>query len=207
MNLTNDVITLQPNTYVYDGATNPINAAYVNPDGSSAAYMEQDFYIQNDNLAGDTLTFSGYCPSNTLNSKYTARAWIKDGSPSWGVEHRYDAPLVAGKPFSVVVPSTAGDHIQYGFGLWGPDASATNPITQGAVQVTVYSPISSVRQSGASVNLTFPTVVNHNYAVQYKTNLTDSAWSTLASTNGTGSNIVLPDSTKSTHRFYRLSTQ
>ena len=97
INTANDVITLQPNTYVYDGATNTMNPAYINPDGSPAAYLEQDYYIQNDSLAGDTLTFSGYCSSNSLNSNYTARAWIKDGSPDWSVEHRYDASLIAGQ--------------------------------------------------------------------------------------------------------------
>ena len=208
MNLSNDVITLQPNTYVYDGATNPLNSAYINPDGSAAAYLEQDFYISNDSLAGDTITFAGYCPSNSLNAKYTARAWIKDGSPSWAVEHRYDAPLVAGQPFNVTVATTAGDHIQYGFGLWGPDNSATNPITQGAVQVRVYSPLTSFQRSGTNLSLGFPTVINHGYAVQYKTNLTDSTWNTLATTNGTGVNVVVPATTTgASHRFYRLSTQ
>ncbi len=207
MNTSNDVITLQPNTYVYDGATNPVNSAYINPDGSSAAYMEQDYYIQNDNLAGDVLTFSGICTSNSLNSNYTARAWIKDGSPSWGVEHRYDAPLVAGQPFTVTVASTAGDHIQYGFGLWGPDNSATNPITQGAVQVQVYSPITSVSRGGAKLSVGFPTVINHNYSVQYKTNLTDKAWNTLTTTNGTGLNVSVPDTIgTNASRFYRLFT-
>jgi hypothetical protein len=208
MNLSNDVITLQPNTYVYDGATNSLNSAYINPDGSAAAYMEQDFYISNDSLAGDTITFAGFCPSNSLNAKYTARAWIKDGSPSWGVEHRYDAPLVAGQPFNVTVATTAGDHIQYGFGLWGPDNSATNPITQGAVQVRVYSPITSFQRSGNNLSLGFPTVINHAYAVQYKTNLADSTWNTLATTNGTGANVVVPATTTGgSHQFYRLSTQ
>lgn len=204
MNTANDVVTLQPNTSVYDGGT----SAYINPDGTPAAYLEQDYYIQNDSLAGDTLTFAGYCSSNSLNSQYTARAWIKDGSPDWSVEHRYDAPLVAGKPFNFTVATTAGDHIQYGFGLWGPDNSATNPITQGAVEVKVYSPISSVNRSGANLNLGFPTVINHSYAMQYKTNLTDSTWKTLATTNGTGVNIVVPDTTTgASRRFYRLSTQ
>jgi hypothetical protein len=207
MNVSNDVVTLQPNTYVYDGATNPINPAYINPDGSSAAYLEQDYYIQNDNLAGDTLTFSGYCTANNLDPKYTVRAWIKDGSPSWGVEHRYDAPIVAGQPFTVTVPSTAGDHIQYGFGVWGPDNSATNPITQGAAVVRVYSPITSVTRSGASLDLAFPTTINHSYAVQYKTNLTDSIWNILTTVPGTGINVTVPDTTGTSHRFYRLSTQ
>ena len=208
VNTANDVVTLRPNTSVYDGATNPINSAYVNLDGSPAAYLEQDYYIQNDSLAGDTITFSGYCSSNSLNAKYTARAWIKDGSPDWSVEHRYDAPLIAGKPFSVTVAATAGDHIQYGFGLWGPDNSATNPITQGAVEVKVYSPISSINRSGANLNLGFPTVVNHSYTMQYKTNLTDSTWNSLTTTNGTGVNVIVPDTTTGvSRRFYRLSTQ
>jgi len=205
MNTSNDVITLQPNTYVYDGATNPPNAAYVNPDGSSAAYLEQDYYIQNDSLAGDTLTFSGYCSSNSLNSNYTARAWIKDGSPDWSVEHRYDATLKAGQPFNVTVASTAGDHIQFGFGLWGPGNSATNPVTQGAVEVKVYSPINYINHSGTNLNLGFPTVINHSYAVQFKTNLMDSTWNTLITTNGPGVDVVVPDiNTGNQNRFYRL---
>ncbi|HEX7654732.1 MAG TPA: immunoglobulin domain-containing protein, partial [Verrucomicrobiae bacterium] len=105
-NTNTDEITLRPNTYVYDGATNTMDAAYINPDGSSAAYMEQDFYIQNDALAGSTLTFSGFCASNNLDAKYTALAWVKDGSPSWDTEHRYDAPLIPGKPFTVQVATT-----------------------------------------------------------------------------------------------------
>jgi hypothetical protein len=204
MNLANDVITLQPNTTVYDGGT----PAYVNPDGSPAAYLEQDYFIQNDSLAGDTLTFAGYCSSNSLNSQYAARAFIKDGSPDWSVEHRYDAPLVAGKPFNVTIATTAGDHIQYGFGLFGPDNSSTNPITQGAVEVKVYSPISSVNVTAGNINVGFPTVINHSYALQYKTNLTDSIWNTLTTTNGTGINVVVPDTTSAaSRRFYRLSTQ
>jgi hypothetical protein len=207
MNTSNDVITLQPNTYVYDGATNSMNPAYINPDGSAAAYLEQDYYIQNDGLAGDNLTFSGYCSSNSLNSNYTARAFIKDGSPDWSVEHRYDAPLKAGQPFNVTVASTPGDHIQYGFGVWGPGNSATNPVTLGAVEVKVYSPIGSVSRSGTNLNLTFPTVINHTYAVQYTTNLTNGSWSTLTTSNGTGINVVVPDATTGASRFYRLSTQ
>lgn len=208
MNTSNDVITLQPNTYVYDGATNGMNPAYINPDGSAAAYLEQDYFIQNDSLAGDVLTFSGYCSSNSLNSNYVARAFIKDGSPDWSVEHRYDAPLKAGQPFNVTFTSTPGDHIQYGFGLWGPGNSATNPVTQGAVEVKVYSPISSVSRSGNNLNVSFPTVINHSYAVQYKTNLTSGNWNTLVTTNGIGVNVLVPDANPNdSSRFYRLLTQ
>ena len=206
MDTTNDVITLRPNTYVYDGATNTMDPAYINPDGTSAAYLEQDYFIGNDSLAGQTLTFAGYCASNSLNPEYTARAWVKDGSPSWGVEHRYDTNLVAGQPFILTVTTTPGDHVQYGFGLWGPANSATNPVTQGTVVVKVYSPLAATR-SGGNINLEFPTVINHSYTIQYKTNLTDSTWNNLTTTSGTGKKVTVTDPTSSSRRLYRLSTQ
>jgi hypothetical protein len=113
---------------------------------------------------------------------------------------------VAGQPFTLTVPTTPGDHVQFGFGLWGPANSGTNPITQGAVVLKVYSPFAATR-SGSTVNLGFPTVINHNYVVQYKTNLTDSAWSNLSTNSGTGTTVTVPDSTGKAHRFYRLSIQ
>src|SRR5439155_24640504 len=125
-------------------------------------------------LAGDTLVFAGYCTSNNLDAQYTATAWIKV-SQDWSVEYRYDTNLVAGKPFILTVPSSATTnrtYAQFGFAIWGPDNSATNPITQRAVEVKVYSPLSAAR-SGANINLGFPTIINHSYTLQYKTDLTD----------------------------------
>src|SRR5581483_252049 len=172
MNTNTDVITLQPNTSVYDGATNTADPNYINADGSPAAYLEQDYYVQNNSLANDTLVFAGYCASNTLDPKYTATAWVKV-SQDWSVEYRYDTNLVAGSPFILTVPASATtnmSYVQYGFCIWGPDNSATNPITHGSVVVKVYSPISA-SASGSALSLGFPTVINHNYVVQYKTNL------------------------------------
>jgi len=208
MDTSTDVVTLQPNTTVYDGATNTMDPAYINPDGSPAAYLEQDYYIQNDKLVGDTLVFAGYCSSNSLDPQYTATAWIKV-SQDWSVEYRYDTNLVAGQPFILTVPSSSTTNrsvAQYGFAIWGPCNSSTNPVTQGACEVKVYSPISASR-SGGNINLEFPTVLNHQYSVQYKTDLTDAAWNTLATTNGTGVNIAIPDAATGSRRLYRLATQ
>jgi hypothetical protein len=199
---------LQPNTFVYDNATNSMDANYINPDGSAAAYLEQDYFVVNNSLVGDTLVFAGYCSSNSLDSRYTARAWIKV-SQDWSVENRFDTNLIAGKPFVLKVPasSTTGKtYAQFGFAIWGPDNSATNPVTQGACEVKVYSPLSASR-SGSSINLDFPTVINHGYVVQYKTNLTDAVWSNLSTNAGTGTTVTKPDPTTSTKRFYRLWTQ
>jgi hypothetical protein len=208
MNTSNDVITLQPNTYVYDNATNSMDPAYINPDGSSAAYLEQDYYIVNNSLASDTLVFAGYCSSNSLDSKYTARAWIKV-SQDWSVENRYDTNLVAGQPFILTVPASATTNksfVQYGFAIWGPCNSSTNPITQGACEVKVYSPLAATHASGG-IDLGFPTVWNHDYTVQYKTNLTDSTWINFSTNSGTGAKITAPDSTGAANRFYRLWIQ
>ncbi|HWV98751.1 MAG TPA: immunoglobulin domain-containing protein [Candidatus Acidoferrum sp.] len=208
MNTSDDVITLQPNTYVYDNATNTSDANYINPDGSSAAYLEQDYYMQNNSLVGDTLVFAGYCSSNSLDPKYTATAWIKV-SQDWSVENRYDTNLVAGKPFILTVPASATtgkSFVQCGFAIWGPDNSGTNPITQGACEVKVYSPLSATH-SGGNPNLGFPTVINHDYTLQYKTNLTDSSWQSYSTNRGTGNTVTVPDATGSKHRFYRLWIQ
>jgi hypothetical protein len=50
-------------------------------------------------------------------------------------------------------------------------------------------------------------VINHQYTLQYKTNLTDSAWSNLSTNSGTGSAVSVPDPAGAPHRFYRLMTQ
>jgi hypothetical protein len=208
MNINNDVITLQPNTYLYDGATNSMDPNYINPDGTAAAYIEQDWYAQNDSLVGDTLVFAGICTSNNLDPSYTATAWVKV-SQDWSIENRYDTNLIAGKPFILTVPasSTTGKtYAQFGFAIWGPDNSATNPITQRAVEVKVYSPLSASR-SGGNLNLGFPTVINHSYTLQYKTNLTDSTWNSLSTNNGTGTTVTVPDAATSARRFYRLWIQ
>jgi hypothetical protein len=208
MNVNNDVITLQPNTYLYDGATDSMDPNYINLDGTAAAYIEQDWYAQNDSLVGDTLVFAGICTSNSLDPSYTATAWIKV-SQDWSVENRYDTNLVAGKPFVLTVPASATtgkNYAQFGFAIWGPDNSSTNPITQRAVEVKVYSPLSGAH-SGGNLNLGFPTVINHSYTLQYKTNLTDSTWKSLSTNNGTGTTVTVPDATTSARRFYRLWIQ
>src|SRR5215469_5739732 len=40
--------------------------------------MDANFYVQNDTLEGQKLTFSGYCISNTFGSPYTSTVFIKE---------------------------------------------------------------------------------------------------------------------------------
>jgi hypothetical protein len=201
--IVNGVAYILPNTAIYD----PNNAALVNPDGSPNRFLEQDWFIANDDLAGRTLTFNGYCPSNSVPHEYTASVWIEDFVPNFSSFTSANSNLVAGQPFSITLPTTPGDHIQYGIRLTGPDNSPTNTDTISAALVSVAPPSLASAASGNTVNLSFPSVTGHNYNVQYKTNLTDAVWQTLTTVSGTGTNVVVPDITAPGARFYRLFVQ
>ncbi|HEX7652014.1 MAG TPA: immunoglobulin domain-containing protein [Verrucomicrobiae bacterium] len=199
----NGVATLQPNISIY----NPNDALYANPDGSPAAFLEQDYYIQNDGLAGNTLTFNGYCSSNNLDSSYTASAWVTDFAPDYSSSTTITTNLTAGQPFSLVLATSPGDHIQYGLRLFGPDNSPTNVITSGLVQVTATPLLITVGRTGSLTTLNFLANLGQTYTVQYKTNLTDAAWSTLTAFPGAGGTTNITDTTTATRRFYRVSYQ
>jgi hypothetical protein len=77
-----------------------------------------------------------------------------------------------------------------------------------------------VNGSAAPVSLATPTVVSNKltlgfpsqtgftYVVEYKTNLSSPAWTSLLSTNGTGNPVLIQDSTtNSSSRFYRVRVQ
>lgn len=201
--IVNGVAYIMPNTAIYD----PNNAALVNPDGSPNRFLEQDWFIANDDLAGLTLTLNGFCPSNSVPAGYTASVWIEDFIPSYGSFTSANSNLVAGLPFSITLATIAGDHIQYGIRLTGPDNSPTNAATVSAALVSVVPPLLSSTASGSAVNLSFPSVAGHDYNVQYKTNLTDSVWQTLTTVSGTGTNLVVPGAGADRARFYRLFVQ
>ena len=78
LNATNagGVITLSPNTNAYNA-----DDAYWSNGADGNKFMEASYYLENpgDNLgwAGQTLSFSGNVDSSTLDSRYTASAFIK----------------------------------------------------------------------------------------------------------------------------------
>src|SRR5208282_3912922 len=83
--------------------------------------MDASFYVQNDALAGQTLTFIGTCLSNTLVSppdadfQFTSSVFIKQFNASYTLTGSTEVPLVGGQPFSISLATKKGDHIQYGF--------------------------------------------------------------------------------------------
>ena len=206
--MNNGVAVLQPNTDLYIDGPN-YNGGYVwtNSDGTPAANLEMDYYIQNDALAGNTLNFNGFVPSDTVDPSYTATAWIEDFVPNYSSVTAVTATLTAGQPFNLSIATTAGDHIQYGLRLYGLDNSASSPLTEGAIQVSIPLPALAATRAGNTTTLTFPTASGFSYIVQYKNNLTDPAWQTLGTYNGTGAGQSANDTTTQGRRFYRLSIQ
>jgi len=199
--ITNGVATLQPNTTLWD-INNPF---WTNPDGSPNAYVEEDWFIANDALAGSTLTFNGYCLANNLDPSYIASVWIEDFAPDYSSFTSANSNLVAGVPFSITLATTAGDHIQYGLRLDGPDNAPTNPITQRSVLVSVAPLTITATRASGTTTVSFATVSGHTYTVQYKNHLTDAAWQTLTTVNGSGASQSVNDTTSQTARFYRVS--
>ncbi len=197
------VVTLSPNTSDY--ITN--NAEFVNPDGSPAAIVEADFYVQDDALAGQTLTFVGYCPSNTLATNYTETVFIEDFAPNYSSFTAANAPLVSGQPFSITLATTAGDHIEYGFKTVGPVANPTNVAALGKALASINPPSMTASVTGSTVSLSFPTETGLKYTVQYTSNLSNGAWQTLQTVNGTAATVTVTDTKGAGSRFYRLSVQ
>jgi hypothetical protein len=127
------LLTIGPNVNTYD-STN--DSFWVNPDGSGNKTCDASFYIQDDTLAGSTVTFSGYCDTNTLVAPYTCVAFIKDFASDFSSSVSATAIPVTGQTFSVTLATSSGDHIQYGFETIGPDANPATVASLGSVIVS-----------------------------------------------------------------------
>jgi hypothetical protein len=127
-----NTLTIQPNTNTYAPGVD----YWVNANGSGANNMDASFYVQNDSLEGQTLTFNGTCLTNNLVSPYTSVAFIKEFDASYNIINEDEVTPVAGQPFSLFLVTGTGVHIQYGFETVGPDA---NPNTLASLGEVVYA--------------------------------------------------------------------
>ena len=205
--ITNGSAYMQPNIDLYN-ATDPFWANQA--DGSPGQWVEENFFIANDALAGQTLTFSGFCPSNSLPAPYVTTAWVEDFAPDYSSLNAVTTNLVAGQAFSITLTTATdpGRHIQYGLRVFGLDNPPSNPDTATAVIVTPMPPSLSASASNNAVNLSFaPTTPGHNYIVQYKTNLTDAVWQTLTTVPGIAAPQTVSAPVGPGSRFYRVYVQ
>ena len=120
-----NTLTLYPNYNTYNATdTYWANGAIGNK------IFEANTYVENAALAGNTVTFNGFCSSNTISSAYQNFAFIKALDPANGYATvvSVTAPLVTGQNFTITAPSIpAGLIVQYGFTIKGLNA---NPATQ-----------------------------------------------------------------------------
>src|SRR5215469_10772123 len=73
-------LTVIANTNTYNQ-----NDPYWVTNGAGNKTVDASYYVQNDTLAGQKLTFSGYCISNTFISPYTSTVFIKDFSSGYSL--------------------------------------------------------------------------------------------------------------------------
>lgn len=197
------IATLRPNTSLFNNS----DAFWSDLAGGPNKWVEADYYIANDDLAGKTLTFSGYCPSNSVDASFTPTAWITAFAPDYSSSSTVVTNLIAGQAFSITLATSTGTHIQYGLRMFGLDYPPGNPLAAGATLVTVVPPTMTASRSAGVTSISFPSMSGHAYTVQYKNNLTDSTWQTLTSTGGTGATVSVTDNASVANRFYRLSVQ
>jgi len=129
-------LTLTPNTSIYRD-NQLTNTYWFNADGSSANQMDALMYVQNDALAGDIITFSGVCLTNTLTNTFTCTAFVKDLNSGYGLNGASTTVLTPGQPFSVTQYVPPGDHAQYGFETVGPSVPVSSVANYGKVVIAV----------------------------------------------------------------------
>jgi hypothetical protein len=116
-------VIIQPCTNVWETK----DTYWVQADGLSPnKQMDASYYVQNDTLEGQNLTFSGSCISNTFSGAYTSTVFIKEFNSSYTVINSAVTTGTNGQPFSITLQTGGGTHIQYGFETIGPDADPTN---------------------------------------------------------------------------------
>jgi Immunoglobulin domain len=184
---TNLYITL--NTNVWE-----TNDTYWVQNEQANKWMDASFYVQNDGLAGQAVTFVGTCASNTISAPdATSTAFIKDFTPSYSGNYSATANLVSGQPFSITLYTNPGDHIQFGFETQGPDVNPTNLVNTGIVILNEGSPDPSVSPIAGQAavqgqNVTFTAVAKGTSPFSYQ-------WSFANQdiAGATTSTLTLPD--------------
>jgi hypothetical protein len=129
------VLTLTPNTSISRDV--PLTDTFWwKGDGSGNKNMDANMYVQDDSLAGQTVTFTGLVLGNSLVTPYTSTIFIKDFVPDYSAFTTATVPVAPGI-FSISLATAAGHHIQYGFETIGPNAQLATVGSLGFAQITV----------------------------------------------------------------------
>lgn len=127
-------VVLRVNTNTY----NPGDIYWNNPDGSPNKHLEANFYIEElSALSGNTVTFTGMVESNSIPAGWTCQAVIKEFGPGYAWIGLSSDPLVDGSMFSVTRSIGAGNIVQYGFMIVGPNAAPDSAAALAGISVLV----------------------------------------------------------------------
>ncbi|MDC8005149.1 T9SS type A sorting domain-containing protein [Aureisphaera galaxeae] len=152
-------VTLHPNFNTY--ADNPTDPFWVNQTtGEGNKIFEGNTFVEDNGLVGSELTFNGYTESNTLDSEYTAMAFIKVFNGDFSVLKIETAELIAGQNFSITYTDVAPEDavVQYGFYVSGVNANPADEAALGNIVVT--APVLSVNDINAVNVSVYPNPAN-----------------------------------------------
>jgi hypothetical protein len=167
---------------------------------SNALLTVQDPFIvsqpQNQTITEGTAASFGVSAVGTLPLRYQ---WLKQGLPL------VDGGNISGAqtPSLTLSNVQAADVANYSVVV----ANASGIVTSSLASLTVAGPSISISQSaGAGVSINFLSQAGHNYELEYKNTLNDSAWTPLTpAVTGTGGIMVLQDTNAPVaSRYYRL---
>jgi len=126
-------LTVSPNINCYNASS----SYWVNADGSGANTMDANVYNETTGTyVNTTLTFQYDVLADTLVSPYYSVAFIKDFASDYSSFTSVTAPLTTLGEASLSLPTGgAGDHIQYGFETFGPDANPATAAQLGSAEI------------------------------------------------------------------------
>ena len=163
----NGTITLQPNFNTY--ADNPGDAYWIDPaTGLGNKEMEASTFVEpGPTLLGADFTFTGNVISNTLDTIYTAKFFVKALDPNAGYADALGDTKVFDLPtsgnFSVMVDGadlTSGLILQYGFIIRGRNANPANEAALGSIVVGAMTTNVNKIEDQPSVVSIYPNPVN-----------------------------------------------
>jgi hypothetical protein len=132
-----DQLRLQPNFQAY----NPGDPFWSDGQGGGNKFMEANTYVEFGGISQPFATFAGTVNSYTLDSAYTALAFIKVLNPAagWSLDVFETFDLSAGGSFALASDLTAhqGKVLQLGFLVQGLNANPINEAALGSALVTV----------------------------------------------------------------------
>ena len=164
-NIANNVLELYPNYNTY----NPTDSFWAS--GTSGnKWLEANTFVETGSIAIPAASFSGNVSSFTLNSAYTAEAFIKVLDPLTGYSLSLfeRQPLTSVGTFSLAADMTfyQGQLLQYGFMVSGVNANPASMASFGSVRVTtetgstpiVFNVVSGSTRTQAQAG--YPTIAN-----------------------------------------------